>query len=150
VARAATQKPWFRSGGRSDLYDGNRPLNGHGICLEGDKQDTIAHVFFDKRTGEGFSDANHIATFDPPTVLKLIALARLNPPAASGGGDKEGFMVSQGNLPPPSAAQDAEMWAPCTECGAEPLIMHREDCPVMLANLANLANLGSPLVRGGE
>lgn len=86
VARAATQKPWFRSGGRNDLYDGNRPLNGHGICLEGEKQDTIAHVFFDKRTGDGFSDANHIAAFSPPTVLKLIALAR---PKAGGVEDGE-------------------------------------------------------------
>lgn len=76
VAQEATQGTWYRSGGRNDLYDGKTPVNGHGISVEG-SQICIAHVFFDKSTGEGFSDANHIATFDPPTVLALLAdLAR--------------------------------------------------------------------------
>jgi hypothetical protein len=71
VALGATPGAWYRSGGRSDLYDGKTPLNGHGVCVEG-SQITIAHVFFDKLTGEGFGDANHIATFSPATVLSLL------------------------------------------------------------------------------
>lgn len=71
IAEKATQGTWSRSGSRSDLFDGHRPVNGHQVYREND-QIGIAHVYYDKRTGEGLSDANHIAAFDPPTCLGLI------------------------------------------------------------------------------
>lgn len=68
VARAATQGDWGMSGVRGRL-EGNSV---HTIYA-GPKQENIAAVFFNERTGDGFSDAKFIGLCKPETTLRLIS-----------------------------------------------------------------------------
>lgn len=61
VARAATQGPW------------DRASNGYVYAPDGITEGPVAEAHRPMRQEE---DADHIATFDPPTVLELIATLR--------------------------------------------------------------------------
>ena len=67
AAERATPGNWMLSGVRD-----THPFSAHKI-LAGEKQEAIALVFFDKRTGLGFADAKFIALADPPTIIALLA-----------------------------------------------------------------------------
>jgi hypothetical protein len=70
VAEAATQGDWGMSGARGQL-------DGHSVhhIYAGERQETIAAVFFNKLTGEGFSDAKFIGACKPATIRALLARA---------------------------------------------------------------------------
>lgn len=66
AAEKATQGDWGLSGVRV-----SHSYSAHSIYA-GEKQETIAQVFFNTRTGEGFTDAKFIGLASPAAILSLL------------------------------------------------------------------------------
>lgn len=119
VARAAPQWEW--SNEDSEIWsDEPYRLLAETVPLDGDP-----------RAKEGFGAqelaiAEHIATFDPPTVIKLIAAARSPQPAAPEGRMREAVArIIGANVEPSAAWCDCEAPEP-----AEGVALVSEDCPI--------------------